>query len=150
LLAFVWLNRKQPGLWVLGLGLVANLLVIVANGGLMPITPDTVATLYPGLSLDNALVGSRLGWSKNIVLPEIATNFSFLSDCITLPTWFPWQYAFSPGDVLIATGVFWLLWTGGARPVTDEVPAARLRWNSKEVPPNERSQSRDARNPDLL
>jgi len=131
LLAFVWLNRKNPGLLVLGIGLAANLMVIATNRGLMPIAPDTVAALYPGLSPDDGLVGSQLGWSKNIVLPEIATNFSFLSDCITLPTWFPWQYAFSPGDVLISAGVFWLLWAGGARSVTSAVPKAWLRWNSK-------------------
>jgi hypothetical protein len=116
ILAFVWLNRKLPGLWVLALGLAANLLVIATNGGLMPITPAVVAVLYPGLMPGDSLAGSRLGWSKNIILSETSTNFSSLSDCITLPAWFPWQYAFSPGDILIAAGVFWLLWAGGGRP----------------------------------
>ena len=113
LLAFVWLNRKLPGLWILALGLAANLLVIATNGGLMPITPAVVAVLYPGLMPGDSLAGSRLGWSKNIILSETSTNFSSLSDCITLPAWFPWQYAFSPGDILIAAGVFCLLWAGG-------------------------------------
>jgi len=82
----------------------------------MPITPAVVAVLYPGLMPGDSLVGGRLGWSKNIVLSETSTNFSSLSDCITLPAWFPWQFAFSPGDILIAVGVFWLLWAGGSRP----------------------------------
>jgi len=120
LLVFVWLNRKLPGLWIFGIGLAANLLVIVANGGLVPLAPATVAGVYPDLNPDEGSVGSRLGWSKNIVLPGSDTKFSFLSDCIRLPVWLPWQYAISPGDVLIAIGIFWLLWAGGAMLVISE------------------------------
>lgn len=40
LLVFVWANRRQPGFWALGVGLALNLLVIAANGGWMPISPD--------------------------------------------------------------------------------------------------------------
>ena len=47
LLVFAWFNRDQPGLWALDLGLALNLLVIVLNGGLMPISPETVARLAP-------------------------------------------------------------------------------------------------------
>ena len=112
LLTFVWLNRKHKELWVAGGGLTANLLVISANKGLMPITPASVAALYSGMTLDEGMVGSRLGWSKNIVLPGAGTHLAFLSDCILLPGWSPWKYAFSLGDVLIAIGVFWLLWSG--------------------------------------
>ena len=115
LLAFIWLNRKQPGMWVLGLGLAMNLLVIAANGGLMPISPTTVAELYPSLPQEAGLVDNRLGWSKNIVLSAAGTHFAYLSDCILIPAWVPWRYAFSLGDILIAMGVFWLLWAGGAK-----------------------------------
>jgi hypothetical protein len=110
LLLFVWLNRKYVELWVVGIGLVANLFVIAANGGLMPITPSSVLAIYPWINLDQALLGSRLGWSKNIILNTANTRFAFLSDCVLLPRWVPWKFAFSPGDVLIAVGVFWLLW----------------------------------------
>jgi hypothetical protein len=120
LLVFVWLNRKLPGMWILGIGLATNLLVIAANGGLMPISSTTVAELYPHLSKEAGLVGSRLGWSKNIVLPASGTHFAFFSDCILLPLrWIPWRYAFSLGDVLISMGVFWLLWAGGSKRVCE-------------------------------
>jgi len=115
LMGFVWLNRRHKELWVVGGGLAANLLVIAANGGLMPITPASVAALYPGITFGGGLVGSQLGWSKNIVLQGAGTHFAFLSDCILLPGWIPWKYAFSAGDLLIALGVFWLLCNGDAR-----------------------------------
>ena len=115
LLAFVWLNRQHKELWLAGLGLAANLVVIVANGGWMPISPATAAALYPGAGVGYGLLGSRLGWSKNIVLAKGSMQLGFLSDCLLVPGWVPWKYAFSVGDVLIAIGVFWLLWRGGAR-----------------------------------
>ena len=47
LLVFAWSNRRQPGFWALGLGLCLNFVVIAANGGLMPISPETVRQLAP-------------------------------------------------------------------------------------------------------
>src|SRR5574340_173302 len=47
LLAFVLRNWKVPGFWLLGAGLLLNLTVIVLNGGLMPISPETVRWLLP-------------------------------------------------------------------------------------------------------
>jgi hypothetical protein len=115
LLVFVWLNRQHKELWVAGLGLVANLVVIAANGGLMPISLATAAALYPAAGLGANLLGGRLGWSKNIVLAKESVHLGFLSDCLLVPDWIPWKYALSIGDVLLAAGVLWLLWKGGAR-----------------------------------
>jgi hypothetical protein len=112
LLAFAWANRKQPAFWLLGIGLLLNLVVIIANGGLMPITPETVAHLTkaePGLIWK---VGERLGTGKDIVLNAEATRLWFLSDrFLLLPDGFDFQVAFSLGDVLIAGGAFWLLFS---------------------------------------
>ncbi len=109
LLVFAWFNRAQPGFWALSLGLVLNLFVIALNGGLMPISPETVAQLASDAPPQTWQVGSRLGTSKDIVLPIETMRLRWLSDRFVLPAGFPGRAAFSVGDVLIAIGAFWLL-----------------------------------------
>ena len=113
LFVFVWLNRKQPGLWVLGAGLILNLLVIVVNGGMMPISPEVASELIPARPVDSWETGVRFGWSKDILLAKADTLFWQLSDCLVSPAWLPARVAFSPGDVLIAIGAFWFFWARG-------------------------------------
>ncbi len=113
LLVFVWLNRKQPGFWLLGAGLLLNFFVIILNSGLLPISPETVRKLYPGVPESKWQVGKRLGNGKDIVLPVSMTRLWFLSDRFMLPDSLHYRIAFSAGDVLIALGAFWLLWTLG-------------------------------------
>jgi hypothetical protein len=113
LLVFAWLNRDQPGFWALGLGLALNLVVIALNGGLMPISPETVHRLEPYVPPGAWKVGERLGFTKDIVLPVAETRLWALSDRFVIPEWY---LAFSIGDVFIAIGAFWLLWSlGGGR-----------------------------------
>ena len=113
LLAFILLNLRQPGMWIVGIGLASNLLVILANGGLMPISPETVLRLYPTASPQAFQPYLRLGWSKDIILPEGSTRLAWLADRFVSPLLVNARYAFSIGDILIAAGVFWLLWTLG-------------------------------------
>jgi hypothetical protein len=113
LVVFVWLNRKQPGLWVLGAGLILNLVVIFANGGLMPISPEIATRLVPTRAIDTWETGVRFGWSKDILLDKADTLFWWLSDCLVSPAWFLPRVAFSPGDVLVALGAFWFFWARG-------------------------------------
>ncbi|MEW5869067.1 MAG: DUF5317 domain-containing protein [Chloroflexota bacterium] len=114
LLAFAWTNRKLPGFCLLGAGLCLNFLVIVLNGGLMPISPATVAKLAPGAPIDSWQTGQRLWAGKDIVLPVTDTYLWSLSDHLLLPFWFPYQVAFSIGDILIGLGAFWALWKVGS------------------------------------
>lgn len=62
LLVFAWVNRQQPGFWALGVGLALNLLVIAANGGRMPVSPDTVRVLIPSAPAGSWFIGQRLGF----------------------------------------------------------------------------------------
>jgi hypothetical protein len=109
LLVFIWFNRDKTGILIMGLGLLLNLLVITLNGGLMPVAPETAAALYPDLPLTTWEIGTRPGWSKNILLRPEDTHLAWLSDAIILPGWFPWTKALSPGDLFIVLGSMWLL-----------------------------------------
>jgi hypothetical protein len=108
LLAFVWLNRRIMGMSILLCGVVLNILVMTTNGGFMPISPQTATRLVSEDSLRDVELGSRFG-TKDILLPPDDTRFEWLADRFLPPTWFPYQVAFSLGDVFIALGAFWLL-----------------------------------------
>jgi hypothetical protein len=113
LLAFALTNLKRPPFWALGLGLMSNFSVIILNGGLMPIQPEVVQKLIPGPSAGLWEVGKRLLTTKDFVLPLTATRLWFLDDRFILPDWMHYPVAFSIGDIFIALGAFWLLWSLG-------------------------------------
>jgi len=108
LLVFCWYNRRIPGIWLMALGTALNLIVIIVNGGLMPISPETAARLVPADVLASYPMGTRFGYGKDILLLPEQTHLAWLSDAFLPPEWFPYQVAFSLGDILIAVGAFWL------------------------------------------
>jgi Family of unknown function (DUF5317) len=119
LLAFVWRNRRLVGIQIVGLGVIFNLLVIAANGGFMPITPETLIRINPGSTLVQWQVGVHYGYSKDIVLLREQTRLWMLSDMLVIPPPFPRPTAFSVGDLLIASGIVALLQgTGAPKPAT--------------------------------
>lgn len=113
LLIFIWLNRRLPPFWLMGAGLVLNLVVISANGGLMPISPDTLHKLAPELPRATWVTGTRFGTTKDIILAADETHFGWLADRFVMPNWYPQRVAFSLGDVFVAGGAFLLFWQGG-------------------------------------
>jgi hypothetical protein len=109
LLAFAYLNRKIVGMWILISGLTLNLAVISVNGGFMPISPETASYLAPATLVQSMPLESRFGKSKDILLLPENTHLEWLADRLIAPKWFPLQVAYSIGDILIATGAFWML-----------------------------------------
>ncbi len=107
-LAFIWINRRLPGMWVLFVGLALNLAVMLANGGWMPISPETASHLSGPGTLAASSLGERFGQKDVLLLPQ-DMRLPYLSDRFLLPGWSPYQVAFSLGDTFIAAGAFWLL-----------------------------------------
>ena len=112
-LLFIWANRRQPGFWMLGLGLFFNLAAILPNGGWMPITPQTASAIYPDSPPSSWKIGERLDASKDMVFRPKDIRLEWLSDRFILPI--SPKAAFSFGDVLISFGAFWFCWSLGSK-----------------------------------
>jgi hypothetical protein len=123
LLVFCWFNRELSGVWMLALGLSCNLLVMAANGGFMPISPQTASRLVPPETLAVLKNGDRFGYKDTLLLPG-QTRLAWLSDHFLPLERFPYQVAISLGDGMIAVGVFWLMVTQG-KPL--ETPQVKLK-----------------------
>jgi Family of unknown function (DUF5317) len=87
-------NLSIPGLKVVAVGAVSNLVAIVANGGSMPASADALNAL--GKSVGAAYSNSVE--AADPVLPG-------LTDIYALPGWLPFANVFSIGDVLIGAGI---------------------------------------------
>jgi hypothetical protein len=105
LLPFVWWNRRRTGMWLLGIGLVANLLVIAANGGHMPVTYEALVAAGRENLASSAASGTLVRFSKDVVLTPAETRLWILSDIVVIPRPFPIPSVCSLGDVLIALGI---------------------------------------------
>lgn len=109
LFAVIWQNRSLTGIWLIGLGLASNFLVMLLNGGYMPITAESLAQVGHAGNIVGIGPGARVSGTKDIVLPREATLAWWLSDIFVVPPPFPIPSVFSFGDVLIALGTFWLV-----------------------------------------
>ena len=105
LLAFVCLNRGLLGAWEAGMGIFMNLVVILANGGLMPITPQTLVIINPGSQVEEWQSGDHYPFSKDVILASQDTRLQILSDTLALPWPLPRRAAFSLGDIFLAVGI---------------------------------------------
>jgi hypothetical protein len=104
LLAFVGANLRRPSLIVLGIGVFLNFLPIIANGGLMPITPETL--LKTGDIPEDARIGEWVEGTKDILKERDDVHLYFLSDRLTSDL-SPFR-AFSIGDLIILGGAIFL------------------------------------------
>lgn len=111
LVIFALANLFKPGFWALCIGLFLNFIVIIANGGWMPIGMETLQELSPSQPENYWKAGSRLGFTKDRIMPGVDINLVWLSDRLTLPPGLPQNIAFSVGDVFISIGAIFLLWS---------------------------------------
>lgn len=109
LLLFVWRNRRLGAVLIVGAGVACNLLVVLANQGFMPITPQTLVRINPASSVEQWSEGTHYGYSKDIILVQENTRVWALSDILAIPPPFPWPTAFSAGDLILAAGIVLLL-----------------------------------------
>lgn len=108
LLIFALLNARSPGFLLMMAGVGLNLVAITLNGGLMPVTPETVAWMAPGTE-HLWEVGARFGHSKEIVLSQAETKFWILTDIIRSPGFLPFRAAMSVGDMILSLGAIQFL-----------------------------------------
>ncbi|HUT15927.1 MAG TPA: DUF5317 domain-containing protein [Anaerolineae bacterium] len=112
LMATVWVNRHSRGVKLIGLGLLLNLIVMVANGGWMPVTPEAVIRAGHTDLVPSLASGMRIYSSKDIILLREETRLWVLSDVLVVPRPFPVPSVFSIGDVLVALGTFVFIRSG--------------------------------------
>ena len=103
LLTFVAANVRRIGIAVIGAGLLLNFAAVLANGGLMAITPETV--LKTGTLPGDAVLGEWLPGSKDVLLERSDVHLWFLTDRLTWDAISPAFRAFSVGDVIIVVGL---------------------------------------------
>jgi hypothetical protein len=93
-------NLDLPGIPVVAIGAVLNLLAVLANGGYMPSDPAA----WQVLSGVAALPAHDF---SNSALMGAGTALPWLGDVFVLPRPIPLANVFSIGDVLIAVGIAW-------------------------------------------
>ncbi|MGI8699095.1 MAG: DUF5317 domain-containing protein [Mycobacteriales bacterium] len=95
--AFVWRNRRVPGVAVIAVGGALNGITIVLNGGVLPASPSALRRAGIAHSPAEFINAGVLAHPK---LP-------WLGDVFAVPASWPLANAFSLGDVLILLGVAW-------------------------------------------
>lgn len=127
LVVALWLNRSQPGLLLAMVGIGANGIAVVVNGGYMPVwmpaveiagltaadLSSTFHTLLPdALNLEFLLMAGPLGDVIPIAIPYLANVISL-------------------GDVMLAAGVGWFLFSAIARGSADPEEGVIALWNAR-------------------
>jgi hypothetical protein len=100
------LNLRAPGLAIAAVGLAMNLSVIVANGGLMPVSPETVQMAgREAWKIGDGSPGTHVAQSKDIIRAREDTWLEPLADRYW--TGLPGRLGviFSLGDVVLLLGV---------------------------------------------
>jgi hypothetical protein len=87
----VWHFDLLPAVWLVSIGAALNLVVVVANGGRMPVAPELAGHLV------------ERGHIGQYTVMGPGTNLGWLADWIGVPG--PLGGAYSPGDIVVALGI---------------------------------------------
>ncbi|MEW9702030.1 DUF5317 domain-containing protein [Paenibacillus sp. SI8] len=101
-LYLLWLNRHERGFWFIFAGVALNTLVMLVNGGRMPVSEEAASVLdpiYVKMLKEDPVV------YKHILMTD-ATRLPFLGDIISLSAPYPRRQAISIGDVIMNFGIF--------------------------------------------
>lgn len=103
-LLFLFMNRKNTGFTVIFIGVFLNFIVMVMNGGRMPVSVEAAAVLDPGYI--EALKESL--YAKHTMLTS-STNLGFLGDIIPISDPYPRTQIISIGDIIMNIGIFFFI-----------------------------------------
>ncbi|HXK33828.1 MAG TPA: DUF5317 family protein [Dehalococcoidia bacterium] len=114
----LWPYRRFLGVWVIFVGLAANLAPILANGGLMPIEHTTVVRAIGEERAAEYETGEWIAGSKDVLVAPGEGRLRALSDQIIIRIGHGGMAA-SPGDVVVGAGLLLLIaqasWEWNAR-----------------------------------
>ncbi len=100
-LLFLFLNRHYQGVWIIFIGVLLNFIVMLLNGGRMPVSLEASIILDPmyAEALKNGM------YAKHTILTD-HTTFGFLGDIIPITSPYPRDQVISIGDVVMNIGIF--------------------------------------------
>ncbi len=98
----LYFNRSTLGFKFIAAGIFLNFLVIMANGGQMPVSGESMV----GIGLADNMIAIRDGHVITHTLMGNETVFRYLGDILVLSKPYPRPKIFSLGDVIMAIGVF--------------------------------------------
>ena len=98
------MNRNNPGFIIIIVGVFLNFLVMVINGGRMPVSVEAAAVLDPGYIevLKESL------YAKHTMLTS-TTHLGFLGDVIPITDPYPRTQIISIGDIVMNIGIFFFI-----------------------------------------
>lgn len=111
-------NLSIPGIELLFLGTLLNTLVIVANGGQMPVDQSKLALLGQSHPAEYRAV-----FTNTAPMTE-STRLAFLADVFVVPEFSPIRNVYSVGDVLLVVGAAMFLVFAMRRPQSAAVDVA--------------------------
>jgi uncharacterized membrane protein (Fun14 family) len=100
---FLWLNRKERGFIILMIGAFLNFLVMLVNGGRMPVSLEAAQAVLDPFYAETLRSGVVYG--KHVALTS-STHLAFLGDIIPLTKPYYKEQVISIGDVVMGIGIF--------------------------------------------